>query len=305
MAPKSTKSGCKVDTYFEGIITDGMVGAVPFFILALKWCFSQYARGRVSTGPGRVLNWWLGRFSERRGRLVFSFDLLKQVAAQGLLHFFNIIFVESKWLRQASHCEVYWFSLVVDTTFGTILMALLLKAVVRPPWFKHNFESDFGNYRGEGHRMSYRIYLKQLAVWLGLVFIMRFIMFILTIIAWGFGIMHLSYHIFVELTTHSFIFNGSPHAEMFIVKTVTPLIFNTFQIIWFDEFIKAPEHLQGTRSSFALTTEPESEKQIFRTKAQIKNLSNSLTLSLRENWTPFGFWRKTCWVRGRKTQAKN
>jgi len=162
-------------------------------------------------------------------------------------------------------------------------MALLLKAVVRPPWFKHNFESDFGNYRGEGHRMSYRIYLKQLAVWLGLVFIMRFIMFILTIIAWGFGIMHLSYHIFVELTTHSFIFNGSPHAEMFIVKTVTPLIFNTFQIIWFDEFIKAPEHLQGTRSSFALTTEPESEKQIFRTKAQIKNLSNQFnTFSERE-----------------------
>jgi len=257
-----------------------MVGAVPFFILALKWYFSRHAR-HARTGLGRVLNWWIGRFNERRGRPVFIFDVSKQVAAQVVLHFFNIIFTESSMLtmearKKTSPCELYWFSTVADTTFGTFLMALLLKAVVRPSWFKHNFGSDFGNYRGEGHKMSYRIYFKQLAVWLGLVCIMRFILFMLTIIAWSCSIMDLSYLLFVKLITKTFIFHDSPNAEMFMVKTITPLIFNTFQIIWFDELIKGPVNQQASMcmlDSFGIN-QPLLAKQFFRTKAQIKNLSS-------------------------------
>merc|ERR1712079_132670 len=66
-------------------------------------------------------------------------------------------------------------------------------------------------------------------------------------------------------------------AELFIVKFVTPIIFNTFQVVIYDKLIQTPMEIETNTTEYTettMSTTTSTEKKLARKKTHIKDLSN-------------------------------
>lgn len=270
-------SPCQVGTVFEGMHAT-LIGSLPFILIIAKYYLAKHAKRRRDEGVSdgwfstRVRN-RLASANERRALQAFGYDVLKQVLAQAVLHLCNLV-ISTKfvgWLPAklpSEKCVVYWFCTVADDTVGLVFLSCLMCLTVRQQYYIEWAGSHFGDYRGDGHKMSLFKLSDQLLVWLVLVVLMRAFMFLLTCALSGF-IFDWS-NAFLHFCIHR-ILGGSPGAETFLVKTVTPVIFNTLQIYWIDRLIQAPDEVHSMPILQSVVESNQQEVKL--TKEDIKKLS--------------------------------
>merc|ERR1712118_584692 len=138
-------------------------------------------------------------------------------------------------LRTGDECEWYWMNIMVDTTLGVGVSALLLCLFAKRIVSKLGNEGakDFksGEYRDERTNQIVKAkYFKQLVVWLMVVSVMKVIMLLFMLIA--------QYPLQAFAGTVLQPFMNHPNFKLLVVMIVTPLIMNSLQFWLVDNIIR-------------------------------------------------------------------
>jgi len=175
---------------------------------------------------------WLLQGSTRRSLNVFIRDASKQLIGWAWIHALNIAFAEYLPAHVGvDQCDWYGFTIAVDTTLGTLLLFLLLRAAQRLLMVTGSQAAKevahFGNYKGEGTRVKEGVFLRQLLLWVLLVSLMKVAMVaLLRSLPLAFLTLPLGQGI-----------EDHPTVKLFVVMVAVPAVMNTMQYLVVDSFI--------------------------------------------------------------------
>lgn len=176
---------------------------------------------------------------EPRGRFFFDFlrDGSKQLAGAGWIHCLNIVFASGlgRALQSADTdaCVYYFLNIVLDCTLGVaieywILQKLVALLVDRFP------EISTGHYRDENGFFQVRYYVPQLALWIGVVTLMKVCILILIYVA-NKPLTAIAEAILDVVPVDN-------EERLIFVMVVAPLAMNALQFVLTDMFLKGRRH---------------------------------------------------------------
>lgn len=174
----------------------------------------------------------------------FGLDSSKQFIGAGWIHILNLAFATmmGRVMAAGDECEWYWINIMVDTTLGVAVEYALLRAITGA------LDGGLGEASQEYHSGLYwergefkvRRYLKQLAVWLIIVTLMKLLVVVFMLV------------LSVPLVAiASFVlgpFLKQPQLKLIVVMIATPVTMNAFQFWVTDNFIKKQEDEDWQRS---------------------------------------------------------
>jgi len=191
-------------------------GCVQLLLAVIALCSLWYKRAKE--WPQRDLNVW-------------AFDVAKQGGGAAFAHILNILI--AFYLSHLTHgsgdqCAWYFINYAIDIGFGTFLSCFLLKILSAAlKLWDLSYLYNTGNY---GNPPSVGIWLGQFALWLGITFIVKILLFffqlpLLNVLS-GFG-----NKLFSPMQEY-------PNLELVIVMVICPCIFNVLQFWILDTVLK-------------------------------------------------------------------
>lgn len=176
----------------------------------------------------------------RRKLPLFFLDGFKQLSSNGLIHVINIWYSISRGNSlEYDQCGIYFVSILIDMTLGTLVCFLLLRSFNRLVSYKTTKRLQSGNYfkrvpsSSSGH-MKYEIdlccWFQQTAVWCFIVLLMKLLVaglhFTCTRLLYGFGDLSMK------------LFGTHENLKVTMVVFVIPVVLNVMQFLVQDTFIK-------------------------------------------------------------------
>lgn len=174
------------------------------------------------------------RESHGRTWFVFLLDSSKQLVGFGFAHILNMMSaVALANVMVGDACDWYWLNIMIDTTLGVFLEYLLLRC------FTSLLERQLGEFASEyrsgeyydtaGHEL-YKIYAKQLGLWLCCILGMKIIV-ILILFLFGSPLFSIA-------STILWLVSWSSQLKLITVMILTPGIMNALQVWLTDNFIQ-------------------------------------------------------------------
>eukprot|EP00927_Polykrikos_kofoidii_P052753 TRINITY_DN4669_c0_g1_i1.p1 TRINITY_DN4669_c0_g1~~TRINITY_DN4669_c0_g1_i1.p1 ORF type:complete len:331 (+),score=65.83 TRINITY_DN4669_c0_g1_i1:69-995(+) len=167
----------------------------------------------------------------------FGLDSSKQLMGAGMIHCLNLLFAEhlTSYLNTGDECEWYWVNIMVDTTIGVGISALLLRGSMvvleATLGIEESLEFESGAYKESfTNSINYRKYAKQLANWLLIVVAMKLCMLVLMVI-FALPLQAVAHLVLTPVSSNSAV-------KLLVVMIVTPVIMNAFQFWVTDNIIK-------------------------------------------------------------------
>lgn len=209
-APKE----CEILGGTFGYIVQGLLFMLCCSVLLVKW--------RMEV-PQRTLK-------------VFMLDSSKQFVGAGVIHVLNMVcatIFSSQEHATADQCAWYWVNIMIDTTLGVLICFALLKATEKI------FGYESGKYGKKAEtgidwekNPDYTTWGKQIAVWCGIVCMMKGFVIVLM---WAFH----SFWEWASIACTHWISNR--RWRLVFVMIVTPTCMNAFQFWVQDTFLKYKE----------------------------------------------------------------
>jgi len=174
--------------------------------------------------------------SQVRTFMEFILDSMKQVVGIGWIYVANlfcaIFFMNRNDLDQ---CTAYWLSIMIDTTLGVfieyVLLTLIGAIIIQLGacgLVKHPDHFDRGHYR-IGSTIDWSRFVKQLAVWLVCVTLMKVVVvYIITHVS--------AVGVFAMKALGPW--DGAPFNKLVLVMILTPCVMSCFQFFVTDTFLK-------------------------------------------------------------------
>jgi len=199
-----------------GILVQGLLFCVCVGILVFK----KWREGPVRT--------WT----------TFLLDSSKQLIGAFWIHILNLLGSRLFSDYDGNECEWYWINIMLDTTIGVGIEYLVLLGLTQAIARCCGQHSDLnsGQYRGPNGDVLPHKYLKQLAVWILVVTIMKGFMAVLMAAAHSLWISLASW--FLQPVS------GNSEVELVLIMIITPLLMNAFQFWVVDNIIKGDGDLQ-------------------------------------------------------------
>eukprot|EP00397_Hematodinium_sp_SG-2012_P017985 GEMP01018406.1.p1 GENE.GEMP01018406.1~~GEMP01018406.1.p1 ORF type:complete len:263 (+),score=38.83 GEMP01018406.1:23-811(+) len=174
----------------------------------------------------------------------FALDASKQAIGSGWVHILNLLFAMSleRRLQTGDECAWYFINIVIDCTLGVFAAKLWLNLLLR---IKNSTLSEEraadlepGNYYDsaiddEVKTINKGRYIKQLAMWLVVVSLMKLSMLVVMLT------MCAPLQVISSFILQPVI--GSPKLELIVVMCITPFLMNALQFWLFDNFLKKKE----------------------------------------------------------------
>jgi len=173
----------------------------------------------------------------------FLLDSSKQIIASGWIHLLNLacaLKLESHYRADGDECDWYWLNIVLDCTIGVAINYALLQLLTSvASSFIPDQAGDLrtGEYRDTNGAFVPATYLKQLAVWMLVVSIMKVCMLLLMVFGHTF-LLQLAQLVLIP-------FDASAEAKLFVVMIATPLLMTVFQFWVTDGFISKQQKVAG------------------------------------------------------------
>lgn len=219
----TSSQGCRLLPGFNGLVVQGILMALSFLLLVCKKKIEVKYSNRT--------------WSE------FALDSSKQVIGSLWLHALNLIIAvqQHKHHEAGDSCDWYWINIVVDCTIGTaveyglfiLLMRMILPRLFSDKTMRGLHSGEYGGCRWSEMQWSY--YYKQLAVWLIICSLMKFIVV---------GIMTFCRSPLISLASIVLSrYDDYPSRKLMIVMIITPLCLNSGQLWVIDNIIKKSERV--------------------------------------------------------------
>eukprot|EP00448_Togula_jolla_P001190 CAMPEP_0170614730 /NCGR_PEP_ID=MMETSP0224-20130122/24958_1 /TAXON_ID=285029 /ORGANISM="Togula jolla, Strain CCCM 725" /LENGTH=240 /DNA_ID=CAMNT_0010940411 /DNA_START=77 /DNA_END=799 /DNA_ORIENTATION=+ len=170
----------------------------------------------------------------------FLLDSSKQLCGAGWVHILNLFFaqgLEKRYESSGDECEWYWINIVIDTTLGVAVSYCLLQiftfAIEAVLPYSEAMDFRTGVYRTEDGKFHVEKFVKQLALWLLIISVMKILMVCCMMFMHGF---------FIQVA-HAVLLpvSASPTLKLLAAMICTPFIMNTLQFWVTDNFLKKPE----------------------------------------------------------------
>ena len=222
MAASADHAACKLVPGFYGLALQALLVSAAMGSLVVK--------KRVEDKAVRFPRTW-GQF---------LLDSSKQLIGAFWVHVLNLVFavrLHRKSTGGGDSCDWYWVNIIVDCTLGTGIEYVLFVAVMRviiPTLLSERQAAEFqsGEYGGVSLKdVTWRCYIKQLSVWLGICFLMKICVYTL-LKTYG------DIFLFCADTILS-PWNDRPDAKLWVVMVFTPLVMNTIQLWIVDNILKS------------------------------------------------------------------
>eukprot|EP00928_Gymnodinium_smaydae_P032446 TRINITY_DN23496_c0_g1_i2.p1 TRINITY_DN23496_c0_g1~~TRINITY_DN23496_c0_g1_i2.p1 ORF type:complete len:253 (+),score=64.35 TRINITY_DN23496_c0_g1_i2:456-1214(+) len=187
----------------------------------------------------------------------FGLDSSKQCVGAFWIHILNLVFsilLPRFKAGGTDECEWYWINIMVDTTFGVVLEWLLLLGIFAA--LEHMLGDGAEDFRSGEYMVDGEIdmgrYTKQLTVWLTIVTLMKFV--VLAII-WKASLLRtIAYWALLA-------FALTPRLKLVVVMVLTPVVMNSFQFWFVDEFIKKRDRRAETVAASGATADLENANE--------------------------------------------
>lgn len=167
------------------------------------------------------------REEPRRRWSVFLLDASKQLTGGFTIHILNLVCASLlSGYHSSDPCDWYWINIVVDCTIGVFWLYFYLKLAKR--FFNLTGPREFGFY---GNPIRLSAWAIQMALWQGIVVLMKFTMVL---------VMLLAHHLLEAVASVVLsLLNYWPEAKLVMVMIITPVAMNTVQFWLVDNFIQS------------------------------------------------------------------